>query len=172
MKKINNAKVVHGKKKIIYNRIADILVQNDINQREFCEMLSREVNHEITQQNYSHWSTGRRNIPSKYLSPIAKLLEVSEPYLLSLTDNPKEEYDTIDLNNPPKATKNKPSLEIEYANLFMYDKLPIYVVFEDIQFESGWALYSKSSSQFIFIDKTINEATMRSMKVHFYTEDI
>ncbi len=66
-----------------YSRLKDLREDNDCTQKEIAELLF------ITQQQYSLYEKGYREIPVSMLSKLAAYYKTSVDYILGLTDNPK-----------------------------------------------------------------------------------
>jgi len=67
-----------------YPRLKDLREDNDKTQKQIAEILF------ITQQQYSLYEKGYREIPSSALITLAKFYSVSVDYILGLTDNPNK----------------------------------------------------------------------------------
>ena len=67
-----------------YPRLKDLREDCDKTQNQIAEILF------ITQQQYSLYERGYREIPSSALITLAKFYDVSVDYILGLTDNPKQ----------------------------------------------------------------------------------
>ena len=67
----------------MYSRIRDLREDHDLKQRQLAEYLN------CSQQVYSNYELGQRDIPTDILIRLAKLYNVSVDYLLGLTSNPK-----------------------------------------------------------------------------------
>ena len=70
---------------ILYSRIRDLREDSDLSQKEVAEYLC------CTQQAYSNYELGQREIPPEILIRLAKLYHTSVDYLLGLT-NVSEPY--------------------------------------------------------------------------------
>ncbi len=66
----------------MYQRIRNLREDKDLKQREIAEYLR------CSQQVYSNYELGQRDIPTDVLIRLAKLYNVSVDYLLGLTSNP------------------------------------------------------------------------------------
>lgn len=66
-----------------YPRLKDLREDNDLTQKQVAEFLL------ITQQQYSLYEKGYRDIPSDYLITLANLYKTSVDYILGRTDNSK-----------------------------------------------------------------------------------
>ena len=64
----------------MYQRIRDLREDSDLSQREIAKILN------CSQQAYSNYELGQRDIPSAVLIQLAKLYNTSVDYLLGLTD--------------------------------------------------------------------------------------
>ena len=67
----------------MYARIRDLREDRDLRQREVAEYLN------CSQQVYSNYELGQRDIPTDILIKLAGLYNVSTDYILGLTNNPK-----------------------------------------------------------------------------------
>ncbi len=163
---------VNGKKQIVYARIADIITKNDITQKQFTEKLSEMTGKNITQANTSLWATGKRKVPLKYLQVLSEILNVSDAYLLGMTDDPQISY--AEVSEAPVAQQNEGmNYEILYSQLYAYDKCPVFIVFPNIEYEDAWSIYDRDSATFFFAnDLKINEKQARTMNLKYYISDI
>ena len=64
-------------------RLRDLREDNDLTQRELAERLH------ISQNTYSQYENGVRQLPIEILIAIAEIYNVSTDYILCLTSNPK-----------------------------------------------------------------------------------
>ena len=67
----------------MYQRIRDLREDNDLKQRQLAEYLN------CSQQVYSNYELGQRDIPTDVLIRLADFYHVSIDYLLGQTSNPK-----------------------------------------------------------------------------------
>lgn len=67
----------------MYRRIRDLREDNDLTQKQMAQALN------CSQQVYSNYELGQRDIPTDILIRLSKFHNVSVDYLLGLTDNPK-----------------------------------------------------------------------------------
>ena len=67
----------------MYHRIRDLREDNDLKQRQLAEYLN------CSQQVYSNYELGQRDIPTDVLIKLSEYYQVSVEYLLGLTRNPK-----------------------------------------------------------------------------------
>ena len=67
----------------MYRRIRDLREDNDLTQKQVSTMLF------CSQQVYSNYELGQRDIPTDILIKLSRLYNVSVDYILGLTDNPK-----------------------------------------------------------------------------------
>ncbi len=67
----------------MYRRIRDLREDRDFKQRQIAEYLN------CSQQVYSNYELGQRDIPTEVLIKLSTLYNVSTDYLLGLTANPK-----------------------------------------------------------------------------------
>lgn len=64
-------------------RLRDLREDNDLTQRELADKLH------ISQNTYSQYENGMRQLPIEMLIKLSYLYNVSTDYILRLTDNPK-----------------------------------------------------------------------------------
>ncbi len=67
----------------MYPRIRDLREDRDLRQRELAAFLR------CSQQVYSNYELGQRDIPTDVLIALSSFYDVSVDYLLGLTNNPK-----------------------------------------------------------------------------------
>lgn len=67
----------------MYRRIRDLREDRDLKQRQVADYLN------CSQQVYSNYELGQRDIPTDVLIRLAAFYNVSVDYLLGLTSNPK-----------------------------------------------------------------------------------
>jgi transcriptional regulator with XRE-family HTH domain len=67
----------------MYRRIRDLREDNDLTQRKVAEYLK------CSQQVYSNYELGQRDIPTEILINLSKLYNVSTDYILGLSDDKK-----------------------------------------------------------------------------------
>jgi len=67
----------------MYRRIRDLREDRDLKQRQLAELLN------CSQQVYSNYELGQRDIPTDVLIRLSNFYNVSVDYLLGLTSNPK-----------------------------------------------------------------------------------
>lgn len=67
----------------MYHRIRDLREDHDLKQRQVAEYLN------CSQQVYSNYELGQRDIPTDVLIRLSNLYKVSTDYLLGLTANPR-----------------------------------------------------------------------------------
>ncbi|MCL2674395.1 MAG: helix-turn-helix transcriptional regulator [Defluviitaleaceae bacterium] len=67
----------------MYRRIRDLREDKDLTQKQVAELLN------CSQQVYSNYELGQRDIPTQTLLALAKLHNTSVDFLLGNTDNPK-----------------------------------------------------------------------------------
>lgn len=67
----------------MYQRIRDLREDRDFKQKELAEYLN------CSQQVYSNYELGQRDIPTDVLIKLSNLYAVSTDYILGLTKNPK-----------------------------------------------------------------------------------
>jgi transcriptional regulator with XRE-family HTH domain len=67
----------------MYRRIRDLREDHDLKQRQLADYLN------CSQQVYSNYELGQRDVPTDILIKLANLYNVSIDYLLGQTSNPK-----------------------------------------------------------------------------------
>lgn len=66
----------------MYKRIRDLREDNDLTQKQIANKLN------CSQQVYSNYELGQRDIPSDILIKLSKIYNVSVDYILGITNNP------------------------------------------------------------------------------------
>lgn len=69
-----------------YQRIRDLREDHDLKQKEIAKILN------CSQQVYSNYELGQRDIPTEILIRLSEYYQVSVDYLLGLTENPTRVY--------------------------------------------------------------------------------
>lgn len=67
----------------MYRRIRDLREDSDLTQKQIAQILN------CSQQVYSNYELGQRDIPTDVLIKLSKFYNVSVDYLLEITDNPQ-----------------------------------------------------------------------------------
>ena len=67
----------------VYRRIRDLREDHDLTQKQMAQVLN------CSQQVYSNYELGQRDIPTDILIRLSQFHNVSVDYILGLTDNPK-----------------------------------------------------------------------------------
>ena len=67
----------------MYRRIRDLREDKDMTQKQVAKHLN------CSQQVYSNYELGQRDIPTQTLIALARLHKTSTDYLLGITDNPR-----------------------------------------------------------------------------------
>ena len=68
----------------MYQRIRDLREDRDLKQRQLAEILN------CSQQVYSNYELGQRDIPTEVLIRLSRFYQVSTDYILGRTNNPKQ----------------------------------------------------------------------------------
>lgn len=68
---------------MVYKRIRDLREDNDLTQKEIAKILN------CSQQVYSNYELGQRDIPTDILIKLSKFYNVSTDYILGISNNPK-----------------------------------------------------------------------------------
>lgn len=71
---------------MLYKRIRDLREDKDITQKEMARILN------CSQQVYSNYELGQRDIPTDVLIRLAKFHKVSTDYILGLSNEPKSGF--------------------------------------------------------------------------------
>ncbi len=67
---------------MVYKRIRDLREDKDITQKQMAKALN------CSQQVYSNYELGQRDIPTDILIKLSKIYGVSVDYILGISDNP------------------------------------------------------------------------------------
>ncbi len=70
----------------MYQRVRDLREDHNLKQRDMAKILN------CSQQVYSNYELGQRDIPTEILISLSAYYGVSVDYLLGLTDNPSRLY--------------------------------------------------------------------------------
>ena len=66
-----------------YPRLKDLREDNDLKQKEVAAVLG------IDQRVYSNYETGKREIPTRFVTKLAVFYEASADFILGLTNDPR-----------------------------------------------------------------------------------
>ena len=67
---------------MVYRRVRELREDNNVTQKEIAKMLS------CSQQVYSNYELGQRDIPTDILIKLSKFYNTSIDYILGISDNP------------------------------------------------------------------------------------
>ena len=70
---------------MVYKRIRDLREDHDLTQKQLSKVLN------CSQQVYSNYELGQRDIPTDILIKLASFYNVSVDYILGVSDNPKKQ---------------------------------------------------------------------------------
>lgn len=70
-----------------YQRLRDLREDHDLSQGKIAELL------QVSQQHYSMYETGKRELPMHHFVALARFYNVSLDYLAGLTNTPKKLYE-------------------------------------------------------------------------------
>lgn len=70
---------------MMYRRIKDLREDHDFTQKELAKMLN------CSQQVYSNYELGQRDIPTDILIKLSVLYNVSTDYILGISNNPQKQ---------------------------------------------------------------------------------
>ena len=70
---------------MVYKRIRDLREDNDLTQKDMAKALN------CSQQVYSNYELGQRDIPTDILIKLSQFYSVSVDYILGLSDSPKRD---------------------------------------------------------------------------------
>ena len=68
----------------MFKRIRDLREDHDLKQKQLAEFLN------CSQQVYSNYELGQRDIPTDILIKLSRFYKVSTDYILDLSDNPNQ----------------------------------------------------------------------------------
>ena len=71
---------------MVYHRIRDLREDADLSQKEMARLLN------CSQQVYSNYELGQRDIPTEILIRLAKIHHTTTDYILGLTNRPEVPY--------------------------------------------------------------------------------
>ncbi len=132
--------------------------------------LARKIAQYLKRDNFpaasvSLWETGTRKVPTKYVSVLSAILDVSVNYLLGLSDSETGEYDTEITNVDDEFHK----YEIPYRSLYKYHNKPVFVEFLNKAHADAWGIFDNDKNRIIFINVILNISASNSDNFKFYT---
>lgn len=84
----------------ICSKLKNSRENRNMKQNEVAEYLG------ISQQNYSRYENGKRDLPIRYLEPLSKLYHVSTDYILGLSVNKNDLHTMLQSANHMKPTSD------------------------------------------------------------------
>ena len=160
--------------KVIPARLALAIADKKLNQKDFAEELSNRSGLRVISSNVSMWIGGSRSVPEKYLKHISDILGVTIPYLIGLTSDKKVDWNKLNDSTATETYQEDPNkfTELVYADLYAFNKRPVYFRFQNFEHPDGWAIYNRDKEQFIFAEDVVKEVTIRNWKgVKIYTNN-
>ena len=172
-KELKDNQVAIQNNKVVPSRLAKLLSESDYDQLSFAQALTASTGINVIRSNVSMWITGARRVPAKYVAHIANIFGVTVPYLIGLTENESTDWSTLDSEKKdPYAEIFENFKELAFADLYAYNRMPVYLKFENLQYPDGWAIYNRDEDTFVFADEKVREITIRNLKgVRIYTNN-
>ena len=116
----------------------------------------------VSMSTFSHWETGYRQVPEKYVPVLAEVLDCTEEYLRGISSSP-------DSSEPdPKDSDDSKEL-IPYNMLYKYDRQPIFIEWLDYSHENEWGLYDRTTNTVCYIDHKVFLGTVKSSTIKIYS---
>lgn len=139
------------------NRLAELRINAGMKQEELAIKLSEMSKRKTILKNatISSWETARRCPSSEFVELLSQLYNVSQAYILGLTDDPTQEEMNEDIVDPAFSANKVLSKRVDPTSLFLYDKKPIYVTFKDTKHLDQWGIYDSATNQFTMAEFTI-----------------
>ena len=157
------------KQKVIPSRLAHMRQLTNKTQKELSEALG-EIIYSSTGSTttpssvtISQWELGTKPVPEKYVDYLCKLLGCTREYLYGFTSDPYSSEIQNDF-----APLQKEVNPISISNLYKYDKCPVYIVFNLMQFPNGWALLNHSADRLVMVDSIIKLSSINLSEVTIY----
>lgn len=130
-------------------RIAQLRVGAKLSQQQLAVMLSEITKRKdlLTTSTISSWESGRRRPSPSMIRAMAKLFDVTEHYIMGLSDDPH----STEVTNADVLPDNKllhPNTTIEKVDTSIvsrFDGLPLFVTFKDTQHQDQWGIYNDST---------------------------
>lgn len=120
----------------------------------------------LTSGYISHWETGAKPIPLKYMNTLCDVLGCTEEYLLGISQDPTS-------SDPSKALEKNEVISpmpdsIPLNSLYKYDQLPIYIVFNELQHANCWGLLNIKMNKIILSDSVISLSSIDFSSISIY----
>lgn len=138
-----------NEKTIIPARLAKARVDKHWTQAQLCDQLIEEVGPgaPLKGSYISMLETGKRKVPKKYNKILAKILDVTEEYLLGISNDPHETA-----SSEPDYEYTYEKMLISYENLFKFDGMPVFVEFLLYTHDPSWGIYDHRNQRIVFRD--------------------
>ncbi len=137
---------------VVPSRLVTLRLKRGLIQKDVYQYLSSLNLGPVSSGTVSQWETRFRPVPKYYIKPLAELFQCTEEYLIGVSDSPDSKEPVAAVLN--KNINDKPN-EITFADLFRYNKKPVYVEFLNKEKEDGWALYNDKQQTLVFTDTII-----------------
>lgn len=156
--------------KVLPSRLTHIREIHGMTQSDVAKLLreiSRDSTIKFSSTNVliSQWETGKKSVPTKYVSLLCELFGCTKEYLYGFTSDPHSNTGT-DVDETVRIEAEL--LPIPRDNLFMYDRYPVYVVFEDFLYPSDWCILNFRAQKLLMPDIIISMEKLNLSKVKFY----
>lgn len=146
---------------LIGQRIKVLRMEMGINQQELALQLSkfmdRKQDYSLT--TISAWELGRKTPPLATLYKLADFFGVSVDYLCNQTNDRQGKGSGYTVND--KSTEERDSI-IDESKLLLrkedykkYDKMPVFVVFKNMDIKSQWGLLNLENQEVVFLNGRI-----------------
>ena len=101
----------------------------------------------ISNVTVSQWEIGAKPVPRKYVDAICQLLGCTKEYLYGESSDPYSSEPDEEVKLPGVAID-----PIEITNLYKYDKMPVFVMFNNFEHPNGWGLLNYEADRLIMTD--------------------
>lgn len=161
--------------KTVYGSIvAELRTKRGWTQKELADQLVEIMpkDTKISPTLISAWETNSRPVAKKYTQPLCDIFHVSEEYLCGKTLLNNDNLQGMERVKYLETMRK----EISYDQLNLYHKKPVYVAFDNMQYEAQWGIVDMGNKCIITIAHTIplNAVNKKHMKVYeyqpYYTE--
>lgn len=146
-------------------RIVNLRQSKGLSQADVIDQINNLTGSKISKSLISHWETGLRSVPVKYIPALCQILGCTKQYLYGISDSPN----SVDSSGSESEAK----LELVPSNsIHEYDDMPLYVEFSDGFHIDGWAIYTRYNNTLHFPDTKIqlgnNNLDMNYVKFYFF----
>ncbi len=141
------------KNELLMIRLATLRADKKMSQKQLAVQLTEIMGHARTLSvgAISHWENGEKIPTYETLCALAELYGVTVPYLTGESDS----RTAIETNAGDNNSEKQETIKIPFTQLSRYDGRPVYVVFNNKQYQNRWGLCDFKANKIHFINSSM-----------------